>query len=394
MPLDKFHFFWKSMFYLIICYSFVFGILILFPPDFQKNGLLKASLDFSYLIRPIANHAAKHMSQSHLAADFIGNMHKLSTDQSNAIQSSGLVHLLAISGAQLIPVAAVFSRCFALPMYRGLRSSYSSIQLMLLLHVVKSVVEVTVAFALSFLFGCTGALLRVAVLRFLPDLRIFTPLKHFFHHCMPHLPSHTALRVCLLIAFSIFFGNIFLNYSFILSAIGASCAELCSRFLYSGFFKARGSGISQRMAKKLLKQTLVLHLISTVLTSALVGIFLSPLTPNPILNSCFANICAIALITYWVTPLALFVLVVPQDGFIYRYILKSLDLGLGLFDEIAHAFSSTQTSVPLSYKDNPLFTQEGLAYLNALVVFLWITLDLIKHRHLIQLRARMFTVFP
>jgi predicted membrane metal-binding protein len=316
-------------------------------------------------------------------------MNKLSFQQAQEFQTSGLVHLLAISGAQIVPVASLFSTIFASGFYYAFRKRHSSIQLMLRIYKIKSTIHFLVSLFISLLFGCTGALLRVAGLSFLSRIKFVQSLCENSYSIIPNLIENTALKIILLILLSIFFGNVFINYSFILSAIGASCAELSGIFVYSPLFKTDGKNKLERIFGFLLQSHIGKHLISAVLTSALVGILLSPLVYNSLLNSCLANICAIPIVTFLVTPLALLVLIIPENQDLYFLTLKCLDFSLSLFQKIASTFSDHHIFINPFNRHNPLFTAEGLCYLNTLLIILWILVDILRYRKVFYMRSCM-----
>lgn len=372
---------------LAITYVALYFSLQILPMEIQQNGLMKHLLDFSSFVHQKAITASQRMQQANLAASFIGNMHKLNFQQSQEFQASGLVHLLAISGGQIAPVASLFSSFFSSCFYFRQRNRMNSVQLMVQIEKTRIFVHLSVSFFLSFLFGCTGALLRVAGLSFLSQMGIIKRFTQNSYQIIPPLFENTALKIILLILISVLFGNIFLNYSFILSAIGASCAEISALFVYSSLFKSDEQGFGKKIISSLLHSPLCKHVIAAVLTSALVGILLSPLVSSSLLNSCLANICAIPVVTFFVTPLALLVLIVPENlTIIYTWTLKLLDLSLYLFQKIASIFSDTNTFINPFDKHNPLFSKEGLAYLNTILICLWILIDILRNRKVLQMR--------
>jgi hypothetical protein len=107
------------------------------------------------------------------------------------------------------------------------------------------------------------------------------------------------------------------------------------------------------------------------------------------LNSCLANICAIPIVTFLVTPLALLVLIIPENQDLYFLTLKCLDFSLSLFQKIASTFSDHHIFINPFNRHNPLFTAEGLCYLNTLLIILWILVDILRYRKVFYMRSCM-----
>jgi hypothetical protein len=123
-----------------------------------------------------------------------------------------------------------------------------------------------------------------------------------------------------------------------------------------------------------------------MLTSLAVGILLAPLTSNSFMNSCVANVIAIPFITFVVTPLALLVLVFPSENILFDYIIHLLDYSLAIFKYIGSVFSEEKNLSSLNNKS--LFSADGLLYLNLIMIFLFVSIDIIRSRKLDILRIR------
>ena len=142
---------------------------------------------------------------------------------------------------------------------------------------------------------------------------------------------------------------------------------------------------------KLMTSKFFLEILVTMLTCIFVGAILSPLTYNSILNSCFANIFAIPIVTFLVTPLALLVLVTPIHNIIFDLLLKGLDYSLILFKHIAIVFADGDLKNNPSLQNIRLFSPDGLLYLNVIMIILWGIVDLIRGRKVFLMRIKYQT---
>jgi hypothetical protein len=161
-----------------------------------------------------------------------------------------------------------------------------------------------------------------------------------------------------------YFGNIFINFSFLLSAIGATSAEFCLI-------------VSKKIVSK--KNFILLSISSTILTSFVIGIILFPFCETNIYNSCLANILASPIVCLLITPLSLLALILPDTIYFYDYIILILDYSLFLLKKIALYFNNNNSINP--YKNSSiLFTNIGVFYLNFILVTLWILSDYLKEK--------------
>jgi NADH:ubiquinone oxidoreductase subunit 2 (subunit N) len=87
-------------------------------------------------------------------------------------------------------------------------------------------------------------------------------------------------KFLILFIVSFLFGNIFSNYSFVLSAIGASCAEISAFICMSIFKKKRKKKQNIILFSGLISSRFFQEVLVTMLTCVLVGVILSPLTYN------------------------------------------------------------------------------------------------------------------
>ncbi len=310
------------------------------------------------------------MQEKNLALNFLANIRKLSFFEAKQFQSSGLIHLLAISGGQVVPLTSGFGKLIAYFLYFCLRKLIAPFQLMNIINKFRTFFSVIISLILCHIFGCTGALIRVSSLTYLIKIKSFQSQHLFFFPYLPYIPSSTFTRFFVLILISLFFGNILYNFSFLLSAIGASCAEIS---IYLSYFFIK-------------KSKILVALASTCLTSIFTGIILSPFSSIHLLNSCLANIIALPVVCFLITPLTLILLIISEDFFYYKQLINIFDLSLNILKRISIAFSNPYNLINPFDRNNPLFKLEGLLYLSIVLVVLWVISDLYKERKIYYTR--------
>jgi Competence protein len=361
-----------------IIYSLLIILLNDLPRILQENGLLKNTVDISSWAEQKAVTTSEQMKEANLAMNFLGNLRKLNFEEAKAFQSSGLLHLLAISGGQVVPLANGFSNILGYILYYFLYKKLKPHHLMQFIFNVKTNFSLIISLFICSLFGCTGALIRVSALSYMLKLRILQSQYSFFFKFIPYVMPTTFNRVMVIIFISFSFGNVFISYSFLLSAIGATTAEISS-YITNFFFK---------------KPIILQVTCSTVLTSIFTGIILSPFSSIDILNSCFANILALPVVCFFITPFSLLALFLPTQFFLYPYVLLFLDYSLIFFKKIAFTFYNPYSKTNPFDKNNPLFSLEGLVYLNAILIILWILLDVHRERKIFLARKKFLSLKP
>ena len=359
-----------------VIYSLLIILLNDLPKFIQENGFLKNIVDISSWAEKKAVITSEHMNESNLALNFLGNLRKLSFDEAKAFQSSGLLHLLAISGGQVVPLANGFSSILGYIIYYFLYKKMKPFQLMQFIFNTKTNFSLAISLFICSLFGCTGALIRVSALSYMLKLKVFQSQYSLFFRFIPYVMPTTFNRVMVVIFISFLFGNVFISYSFLLSAIGATTAELSSYI--TNFF---------------LKKPVILQVTcSTVLTSLFTGLILSPFSSIDILNSCFANILALPIVCFFITPFSLLALFIPNQFFLYPYILIVLDYSLIFFKKVAFTFYNPYSKTNPFDKNNPLFSLEGLIYLNIILITLCIFLDVYRERKIFLARKKFLSL--
>lgn len=363
----------------IFSYLFLFSVSFLLPENFQKYGFLNNKLNLVYLVQNKAESVSNFMHEPNLGLDFIGNFHKLSQFESQIFQSSGLVHLLAISGAQVLPIVNIICFFIALILYFLFKNKMEPHRIMQILSKIKSYISFFISLFIAILFGGTGALLRVSWLNFFRRVNLLYKVKLSIFNYYSEFSETIIDKFIILLIISLLFGNVFINYSFILSAIGASCAELSS-YAYMFFRKYKNNKLF--FMNKIITNSFFTEISVTIITCIFVGLVLAPLTYNSIINSCLANILAIPVVTFLVVPLALLILIIPENNIVFHFLLTSLDYSLMLFKHIAFVFSEDD----LLSKNSRIFSHEGLLYLNIIMLILWGLVDIIRERKIILMR--------
>lgn len=355
-----------------LTYCTVIALLSNLSFSIQEHGLLKPFINLSEWTEYKARAVSENMREKNLAMNFLGNLRKLSFDEAKAFQSSGLIHLLAISGGQIVPLANGFSFIIGYFLYLNLYKKMKPNKLMLLIFNIKSYCALIISFLICFSFGCTGALIRVSALSYLPKLKIFQSQYSLFFNFIPYIISNSFNRIMIIIFISFSFGNVFINYSFLLSALGATIAEISTYI--TNFF----------ITKPLIFQIIC----NTILTSFFTGIILFPLTKIDIINSCFSNILALPVVCFFITPLSLLALFLPSEFFLYQYILMILDISLVFLKKIAFTFYNPYSNTNPFDKNNPMFSLQGLIYLNIILILLWISIDIFKEKKVFIARKK------
>lgn len=369
-----FHFIQKIFINIIIYFSLL-SVLNFNQNIFGQSGVIGQKLNLSKYTNKKSQDIISHLDNKTLAANFLENKRTLNADEQIAFQSSGLIHLLAVSGAQIIPICNLLSLFFLHIFYLCLRAFFHSSSLMKILFYLKNCVIMTSAFVLVGLFSCTGALLRVAFLSSLNHFLKSQKSISFLSIALPIFSDCITRKFIVLIFASICFGNILSDYSFLLSSIGALVLEIISVNL-NYFFKYIKF---KEKFKNIFKNTLL-----SLLTSFLISILLYPVARVSFVLSSLSNILAAPIVTFLITPLSLLLLFMPQNTILQPYMLFAFDYSLKVLNFIAHTFQETQYD--LSLPKILLFSYEGKIYLILLFIVLSAISDTIRSRDEIYLQ--------
>lgn len=346
----------------------------------QRFGLLGQSLNLTWLIEDKARFLASHMSEQNLALNFLANIRKLSQGENHAIQTSGLVHLLAISGGQVAPIARSIAALVVGILFALLVRHIPPRRLMGWLGATGEGLGFTIAFGLSFVFGCTGALLRTCFMDFLAKNPLIKYLSLICQNVVCEIDTLLFTRFFALGLFSILFGSVFHNFSFLLSAIGAYCCGLSMSFTENLY---RTSVYNQRLWFGWLK-----NILAGALTCLFVGLVLFPFSLATLHDSLMANLFAIPLVTFAIAPLSILAVILPTGTWVSEISLLLLDKSLAFFSLISETFANPEAKL-LTSKENPLFQEFGRSYLSLCFLILFVVGDWREARPLLRLQSEV-----
>jgi hypothetical protein len=360
----------------ITIYLSLIGVLYFTQNIFGKYGIIGQQFDLSHYMHEKSKYLISHLKSQTLAMNFLENKRILTPEENIAFQSSGLIHLLAVSGAQIIPICQLFSTLVLNLLYFCFRSCFHSSKLMNVLFYFKNIVVISIAFLMVGLFSCTGALLRVA---FLSSLNDFLKSKKYFSFvsiALPVFSDCTVRKFIILCCASIFFGNILSDYSFLLSTIGALTVEMLALMI-------NWCCKSMHCNKKI--KNIFISCLLSFLASFLISILLYPVAHVSLLLSSFSNILAAPIVTFVITPVSLLLLFLPIDTFVQPVMLSVFDHSLETLNFIANTFQDPiyDTSIPKIL----LFSYEGKIYIVLLLVLLSSLADTIRSRDELELQS-------
>lgn len=295
-----------------------------------------------------------------LCAVFLGHRDALPSDQRHAFQAAGLSHLIALSGGQTTPLAAALAGgflapllflgvfCYGAPGILFARSALAKLRIL--------IYALTASFA-AFLYGATGALLRVPFLSFVVSL---LPRGLLFSSAFKR-----GLGLC---ALSFFLGNPFANASFLLSCLG------CEALLFASHGAAALRSKRKSQAAFFVPEALFQLFAVTVLTSIIMTLALAGFAPqsphnsgaqaivnatNSALLSAQANLIAVPFVTWIITPLSFAELVssaAQTNSPLSQFLSGLYDHALKTFELVAHAFSSgASNTTPQTHSPIRLF---------------------------------------
>ncbi|MES2614435.1 MAG: ComEC/Rec2 family competence protein [Bdellovibrionota bacterium] len=371
----------------IFTYFFLYCLSYFLPEFMQKYGVLNNRINLGFLAQTKAKAVVDGMTETNLGLNFIGNFHKLSPFEAQIFQNSGLVHLLAISGGQILPVVSLLCFVISSIVYFLFKNKLPPHKIMLISSKIRNYTSFLLSFFVAVLFGGTGALMRVSWLNFFKKVHVLLGIQNVIFKRTAEFSEPLLDKFLILFIVSFLFGNIFLNYSFILSAIGAACAEISATIC---LFIVKQNKQNSSILDNFVRAKFFAEILVTIATCVFVGVVLSPLTYNSIANSCLANIFAIPVITFIVTPLALLVLITPIHNCVFDFLLKALDYSLMLFKHIAVAFSGDNLNNAQVLQNTRLFSPDGLLYLNMVMIILWGVIDLIRGRKVFLMRMQFY----
>lgn len=297
-------------FHIVILLMTVFFISITFAqPTYGVNTQTHATLlDKAELIKD-------WMKNKELASLFLTGQNSLDQSLRHPFSASGLAHLLAISGAQISFVLGGLKRFWQFP-FSFILSIFCPLRARNSLSNINGILSVLVAWYLSYLFGFTGSLVRLAGLSsiylYLTEISSlsFTQKMRF-----PLLTGLTFRLIGICFCWPIL-GNPFQSLSFLLSIVGAETAILLTR----------NSEHSKSALKNFIYSSALVGLIMTIICAP----FISVDFPYCL----FANVIAIPIVNFFITPLCMFITIIPWPEVIFP-LAKFLDLNLTILTFLA-----------------------------------------------------------
>ena len=338
-----------------------YGYFDIFAQIFAKTSAIVKSEMHERLI-PIF----KNMSEVNLAQSFLLNQKKLSLTEQFTFQATGLSHLLSVSGGQLVPLLlCVVEPLAALPgqYFQSILPATTTLKIQ---KILRFALSLFVALAFSLLFGGTGSLWRVALLSVVMQSHF---IKTFFLNIYGktnQFSVHTCARCALLFLFAILIKNPWNDFSFLFSALGAVLSSLSIQIINLYIFKLKIYGFNKIFLQ---------YLLSSFASSLLISVVLSFWQPANYTVSCLANVLALPLVTWVITPLSLVALLAPSvPGIAF-----ALNESIALLHTLAKYFSSfVAFSNPFQNRDT-LFSEQTAYQIGSIIIFVWCLLDLAHH---------------
>lgn len=273
-----------------------------------------------------------------LAANFLENRRSLPAAMRMDVQKAGVMHLLALSGAQIglsvaltahgsALLALALARICGLPLARCRR----------LARGVAHAAEALAALAICALFGWGGSLMRAAALRHLR----FPGANDFKSWCraFPLLREGTQVsRIGLpLCGICFVFGDALQNPAFLLSLLGSLTLQASARLLDAlGAGGAASTGVF-RWEKALLVPAC---------TACTMSLVLAPLFPTDPATAVVANLLAIPLVDAGIAPLSLLLLAAPAKSALRGLCAELLDAGFASFEALAAVLGRSSETLP------------------------------------------------
>lgn len=329
-----------------------------------SSMLPKPPISPNDLINPLSQYAqrtAQNLAPASrnpaLVTNFLANERNMGPQMNNSFKSSGTAHLLAISGGQVSFLAPVIALVLVKPIILSLLRALPPLQLLVLSNALRDVVEIASAAVCAAAFGATGSLLRTGAQK----IARATPLiSRVAHKIFPWgvLISHASITKIAVLALLVpFLGNPLQDLSFLFSSLGAGVLTLSSQNLHT-FSKKYPLALSGA----------VHTLTTTLVTSGTIAALLIPISNSNPANAIMANLVSIPLVTFWICPASLAILMIPVPC-AQEFLLPILDTGLDFFAACARAFSQNTTPAHL-----PFFTAKH--YLLFCLAIVWSADDL------------------
>jgi hypothetical protein len=226
-----------------------------------------------------------------------------------------------------------------------------------------------IALKICLLFGFTGSLIRVVGLQYVRQVSF---LKHLFFKISKRflfINPDVFIRLFVLVIIFLAFGNVFSNYSFLLSALGVCAVQIANHMV--NVLHSKETYLRQFLTKRNpLFYSFIKYLETTILTSLIIGLILMPLMTTNLFSSILANLITQPLVGFIITPLSL-LLSFGEVNFIPSFVFEIFDEGLKILKNCARLFASLEAAPAQS-----LFSFKGQSYLSILLLLLWSLEDL------------------
>lgn len=353
--------------------SYILAVLINFslPPSLQQEGLIKSQVNISNILIQKADSIIMTMQEKELAANFLCNIRNLNYKDKIAFEASGLIHLLAISGSQITPITNILTLMINKIIYLITKEIKNPIKIMKIIYPIKIIFSIAISFIFSSLFGWSGALIRVVAIHYFIKTLTIQKLYFSVFNIFPFLSYNSFVKSVILILFSLFFGNLCYNISFLLSFIGATSLSISNKILSN------------------MKLNIFYHyIISTIITTMAISLILLPFSNANILYSCLSNLVAIPIVCFIITPLTIVLLVLPESFYFFNSMLELYDKFLFLFKLTALIFSDGDIYFN-NNSNHKIYSIFGILYLNLTLLILVVTNDLIKERKISLAREKL-----
>jgi hypothetical protein len=306
----------------------------------------------SIRLKSINSSASSHQISA-LKKNFLANEKIQDDDLKDDFRSSGLSHLLALSGGQTTPAAMLVCNFFIVLLLLGLRlfPRINAVLLLPYLRLLSLLLRTTVIACLVGLYQSTGALSRSLAGQFTDCLRGATLISSSRHEHNVDLIQ--PLCTCLPWLLSWFWlANPAGDLSFLLSALGAQ-TSVCVHQVLKHMMQRPDRPMPNTNKNPSSLQKFIPHLnrildfclavVSTALTSSLVGLLTWPFWPPAHLDQkIYANLIAGPCVLLLITPasLAVCVAAIVNNNLLFQFAHTCLDWGLKLLLRIAQAFST------------------------------------------------------
>lgn len=394
---------------------FIVSLLLLNAPSSHEQTPLGhwANLDLFHRLRlESLNHSTANQEIFELQRNFLTNQKIDDKTLIEEFRSSGLTHLLALSGGQTAPATQMTCSILMTFILFLLRSSrfYNASSWLNPLRVVSFLIQATVTVFLVGLFQSTGALTRVLSMQLTLSFHASNVFSVTSKSRTWHIPYAVILCLPWIFGF-LLHKNPSYDLSFLLSALGAlssrSIGQVVQDFLLQGSNSTNINKQKFSALKRWLQHGWILDFsawcIGTAITSASMCLLTWPLwPPGHVIEKIMANILAGPCVLFLTTPatLGVYFSLVLDSKLLFRCSHDGLEFSLKILIAIARTFSQSQmaehqgfpaVSALLRQSKSSLPNQSSIAGLNCEIIALTFLLACFKHRKNRRCQSQMST---